>query len=1002
MRGNFYKILLFICMGMAAGNSFATSPNSLISSNFFSDNADGTRTLRHHVPKEVAASSLISHADRNQTLNLRVILPLQNQAQLSSLLKSIYDPASPLYHHYITPIQFTQQFGASQTDIISVREFLKSQGLSVASRLSNGFIMNVSGPVKAVEQAFNLHINNYQKSDKTIFYAPDADPTIPAPVVGKIFAINGLNNVVRIKSHAHQIAASPQIGTGPKNFLAPADIYKAYNLNGISSNGSGQTVALFELDGYTSSDITAYEAQFNLPNVPIQNELIDGFSGLPDLSGTGYYEVTLDIEILTGIAPGLGNILVYEAGNTESGWMDEWGQIAADNTAKVISCSWGLPEVLSADIAFDYSIFQQLAAQGQEVFVASGDEGAYDGLNTLTADEPAAQPYVTGVGISALRINSDGTYKSEIASTYSGGGVSAYEAIPSYQQGMIAPATLGSNTMRNVPDLALTADISTGYSFYISGVWEGFWGSSIAAPIWAGFNAIVNQGLANAGQSTLGFINPTLYAIAQSSAYTNDFHDIVGGVSNDRVSGSPYYPAVSGYDDATGLGSFNGANLYNDIVLLKSVQTITASASTNGTISPLGNIAVKYGSNQTFVVTPNLGYFINQLLVDGVVVSAASMDTNAYSYTFNNVTTAHAISASFGAIPLPSVPTGIKISAGNAQVTLSWGAATGALTYNVKRANVSGGPYTTISNTALTSYTDTTVTNNSLYYYVISALNSAGESKNSTQVNAKPLLPKPAGLKASAGNDQVILSWSAVTGAASYNIKRASVSGGPYTTVANAAVTNYTDTTVTNGNIYYYVVSAVSPDMESANSSQISMAPALPKPTGLKAIPGNDVVTLSWSTVTGAASYNVKRATVSGGPYITIATNVLNQTYKDITVTNGIVYYYVVSAVGPDMLESANSIQTNIKPVLPNPYGQKASAANGQVVFSWNAVTGATSYNVKRATVSGGPYTTIASVTVTKYTDTSVTVGSVYYYVVSAVSPDMESANSPQVQVLAT
>ena len=216
----------------------------------------------------------------------------------------------------------------------------------------------------------------------------------------------------------------------------------------------------------------------------------------------------------------------------------------------------------SPTINFDNLIFEQMAAQGQAVFVAAGDNGAYDagGNSILAVDEPASQPYATAVGISKLAINANGTYKSESASVYGGGGVSAYWTIPSYQTAVAAQAVAAakvSTTMRNMPDVVLTADSSTPYAFYIDGSWYGYFGSSLSSPIWASFISRVNQGLGT--NAPIGSVNSALYQLAQTSGYANDFHDIISGNNG-------YYPAEGGFDDATGLGSFNGQNLYNDLV----------------------------------------------------------------------------------------------------------------------------------------------------------------------------------------------------------------------------------------------------------------------------------------------------------------------------------------------------------------------------------------------------------------------------------------------------
>ena len=197
---------------------------------------------------------------------------------------------------------------------------------------------------------------------------------------------------------------------------------------------------------------------------------------------------------------------------------------------------------------------------------------------------------------------------------------------------------------------------------------------------------------------------------------------------------------------------------------------------------------------------------------------------------------------------------------------------------------VSGGPYVTVGCSAGTSFVDTGLTNGTTYYYVVSATYTGGPvaggaSANSSQVSATPqaATPQPpTGLTATPGNTQVSLSWTASSGATSYNVKRSTVSGGPYTTVGSTGATSFTNTGLTNGTTYFYVVTAVNASGESGNSTQVSATPqgVVPAPpTGVTATPGNAQVSLSWTASSGATSYNVKRATVSGGPYTTVGSH---------------------------------------------------------------------------------------------------------------------------------
>ena len=280
--------------------------------------------------------------------------------------------------------------------------------------------------------------------------------------------------------------------------------------------------------------------------------------------------------------------------------------------------------------------------------------------------------------------------------------------------------------------------------------------------------------------------------------------------------------------------------------------------------------------------------------------------------------------------PPPAAPADLTATPGNAVVTLAWTASTVATGYNVKRATTSGGPYTQIAQLAVATsngYTDSSVTNGTAYYYVVSALNAAGESANSAQASATPQGPggppaSPTNLTATPGNAMVTLAWTASTGATGYNVKRATTSGGPYTQLAAPTSPTYVDSSVTNGTAYYYVVSALNAAGESANSAQASATPTATgvppaAPTNLAATPGDTQVSLTWSASSGATSYNVKRSGTSGGPYTQIAAST-STSYTDTALTNGTTYYYVVSAVN-SAGESANSAQVVAVPGVSNP-----------------------------------------------------------------------------------
>jgi fibronectin type 3 domain-containing protein len=276
-----------------------------------------------------------------------------------------------------------------------------------------------------------------------------------------------------------------------------------------------------------------------------------------------------------------------------------------------------------------------------------------------------------------------------------------------------------------------------------------------------------------------------------------------------------------------------------------------------------------------------------------------------------------------GGAGVPTAPSGLQASVGNAQVSLSWSASANATGYYVKRSTTSGGPYTQIAGTGSTSFTDTGVTNGTKYFYVVSSYNSAGQSVNSGEASATPSAPvaiplTPSGLQAVAGNAEVSLIWNGSNGATSYNLKRATTTGGPYATIGSSTIITFMNVGLTNGTRYFYVVSALNSAGESANSGEVNSMPAAPitppaAPTGLQAAAGNAQVSLNWTASAGATSYHVKRGTTGGGPYTQIVAPTAT-TFTDTGLTNGVTYYYVVSALNTAG-ESANSAQVSATPV---------------------------------------------------------------------------------------
>lgn len=383
-----------------------------------------------------------------------------------------------------------------------------------------------------------------------------------------------------------------------------------------------------------------------------------------------------------------------------------------------------------------------------------------------------------------------------------------------------------------------------------------------------------------------------------------------------------------------------------------------------------------------------------------------SSTTSYYVVTAVNIAGQSLASNETSAAPIfpPAAPSGLTAASGTSQIALSWTASSSTTNYNLYRSTSSGGPYTVIANPTGTNYADTSAVSGTTYYYVVSAVNTAGESGMSSEVNAMLLPGAVTGVSAAAGSNQVSLNWSAAAGAATYNIARSNTSGGPYSTIASGiSATNYADTGLVNGTMYYYVISATNASGTGANSSEVSAKPMPPlpaAPTGLAATGKIQEIDLSWTASAYASSYNVKRSSSNGGPYTTIASGVTSTNYNNTGLSDGATYYYVVTAVNLSG-ESSNSTQASATTTLTTPgavTGLVAVANSDQVTLTWNAVANATSYTISRANVSGGPYTVIASgVATTSYVNAGLTNGTTYYYVVAAVNNAGTGPNSVEV-----
>lgn len=346
----------------------------------------------------------------------------------------------------------------------------------------------------------------------------------------------------------------------------------------------------------------------------------------------------------------------------------------------------------------------------------------------------------------------------------------------------------------------------------------------------------------------------------------------------------------------------------------------------------------------------------------------------------------------------PTAPTGLSSSAGNREVELKWAPSTRAVSYLVKRSDVPGGPFQDIATAVGPGHQDSGLENGKNYYYVITAVNTGGESAPSAEIQGTPIEPPatPGNVTATAGNNQVLVAWSASSGATYYRIKRANDRRGPYVTVANVSRLNHVDNGVENGKTYYYVVHALNAGGKSAHSVRVSATPVFPPPppSSVIALAGNFRVSITWEAVSGATGYSIKRATSPNGPFVTIA-RVPQTSYLDAAVSNGTTYYYMVrSATG--VIKGPLSAQVRATPTAPPaaPAGLAATPGHGVISLVWNGSPGATCYHVKRSDAADGPFETVASPESASWEDVGLSNGLHYHYRVSAENAGGESPDS--------
>jgi hypothetical protein len=574
------------------------------------------------VPEVVAKLQPVGRLEGSQRLKLAIGLAPRDEQGLDAFIQDLNDPASPNYRHYLAPGQFAGRFGPTEQDYKALMDYAKASGLNVTRQYSNRVVLDVEGAVADIEKALHVTMRTYpHPNEARTFYAPDVEPWLALGV--HILHIGGLDNYThphpKHKHHSLNRSANatphgvtPKEGSAPGGQLWGNDFRYAY-VPGTTLTGNGQNLGLVEFEGYYDTDITNYENAIgmsanNRPQLVVVP--LDG-GATPQDGGDNGEECSIDIEMAVSMAPGLSTIYVFEDGSSQNSngpFDDIFESMVSYTNVLQFSCSWGGS---TAKDPTSEVLFKQMITQGQSFFNASGDSGAFVGAVEFPSDSPS----ITQVGGTTMTDGSAPSYpwESEVvwspdsgpnvsgySAESSGGGISTYYTIPSWQTNISMTANLGSTTMRNTPDVAANADNC--YFYTDDGQASGGWGgTSCAAPLWAGFTALLNQQAAANGVAPVGFLNPALYALASSANYTDYFHDITSGNNTWRNSPSRFY-AVAGYDLCSGLGTMNGTNLINALVP-PSFFLPRATGYTLTTNEPCGSANVVYPAE---TVTVNL------------------------------------------------------------------------------------------------------------------------------------------------------------------------------------------------------------------------------------------------------------------------------------------------------------------------------------------------------------------------------------------------------------
>jgi pseudomonalisin len=559
-------------------------------------------TLRGNVHPAVRDLMPLDRADPGLPME-RMILSLrmrpEAKAQLEQLLVDQQDAASPRYHRWLTPDEFAARFGPSPSDLATVSGWLRDQGFTIDQVARGGMSIQFSGDVGRAEGAFRTPIMEYLVQGVKR-QANAADPSIPAGLAPMVAGVVSLHNIPRKAANSGLRPLAPQYTySDGSHYLGPGDFATIYDVNPLYDagiDGAGVSIAIAGRTHPNTANWQTFRTTMGLPDNPPAFILNGADPG--DLGSDEDGEADLDVEWSGAVARNASIEFVCSKSTTTDG-IDLSAQDIVDNKlADIINVSFSLCEsALGSGNSFYNNLWQQAAAEGISVFVASGDSGAA-GCDSPSSTSGTVQgvngmgstPYNTCVGGTEFNegsgsywsLGSSPSFGTSSALSYipevvwneaaasgadaglwsSGGGVSELYPKPSWQ---VAPGVPGGDH-RYVPDVSLSAAGHDGYLVYSTGSqgnrFYAVGGTSASSPSFAGLMALIVQ---KAGGAQ-GNANPTLYQLgnAQYTTGIGVFHDITAG--NNSVPGVAGFSAGTGYDEATGLGSVDATALLNNWV----------------------------------------------------------------------------------------------------------------------------------------------------------------------------------------------------------------------------------------------------------------------------------------------------------------------------------------------------------------------------------------------------------------------------------------------------